>query len=51
MAAKRSPLFQFAVRRGARGLVYSIVVGIRLLLSVTEDAADVFLRLADTRNI
>ena len=31
MEAQRSPLFQFAVRRGAIGLVYCIRVSIRLL--------------------
>jgi len=52
MASQRLPLFQFAMRRDAIGLVYCITVSIRLLLSVyKEDAADVFLRLADTRYI
>ena len=52
MTAQRSPLFQFAVRRGAIDFVYCVAVSIRLLLFVPEeDPEDVFLRLTDTRNI
>ena len=48
-AAQRSTLFQFAVRPGALGLDYCIAASFRLLLSASkEDAADVFLLLADT---
>jgi hypothetical protein len=52
MAVQRSSLFQSAVMRGACGLGYCIAVSVGLLLSDSkEDAADVFLRPADTRYI